>query len=149
MSTNHVLRRLSAGFAVLLLSCLLSPARAESFGDYEIHYGTLTTDFLTPAVAQKYGVQRSTSTAMLTVTVLKRGQNNATVPVDARIDANITNEYGQYRRLNMRRVQDGDAIYYLDTFHISPPENYRFQLSVQPAGSKDVHRISFNRLFDR
>ncbi|MEW5792238.1 MAG: DUF4426 domain-containing protein [Pseudomonadota bacterium] len=144
----RIFRRLTLLFTATMLATLGAPlAQAETFGDYEIHYGTLTTDFLSPQVARQYGVSRSANTAMLSVAVLKREKNGTTRHVNADIQGTATNQYGQLRKLSLRRVQEGNAIYYIDTFHITPPERYTFELQVKPAGSNDQHRISVDRLF--
>jgi len=136
----------------LLSYCLVSalmfstPAiaqQAQVFGEYTVHYNALNTSQLTPQVAQTYGIQRSSSRAMLNITVLHNDQ-----PVNAAVTAGGKNLTGQLREIDMRRVEEGgDAIYYIGEFRVNNLETFDFTVNVSPEGSGENFEVRFRQQF--
>ena len=62
-------------FCVLVALSLVSVnAWAEQmavFGDWEVHYSLIPTEFLTPEIASKYQVIRGSDRALLNISVVK------------------------------------------------------------------------------
>src|SRR5262249_36980395 len=86
----------------------------KDFGNYEVHFNAVRTDTLTPEVARSYGIQRSANRVMLNVTVLhKEAEHAPRKPVDADVKVDVYNLNGQLKNLELRRVSEGDAIYYI------------------------------------
>jgi hypothetical protein len=136
--------------AVLLSAGLLTvgPAAADSAldtGNYVIHYNTLSTDLLQPDIAKVYGIQRSKNRAMLNVTVVRKGEGTGeTVP--AEVTASATNLNGQLRKIDLRKVTDQNAIYYIGEFPVSDGETLDFSVSVKPEGG-DQRIVEFRKEF--
>lgn len=101
---------------------------------YTIHHNALTTDGLTPGVAQAYNIQRSKNRGMLTVSVLKNQKDATGIPVQALIKVRATNLNSQLREITMHEVNEGGAIYYIGDFRISNEETLNFHLEITPAG---------------
>lgn len=119
--------------------------QAEVFGDYEVHYNTLNTNMLTPEIASAYGIQRSGTQAMLNITVLDRETREA---VEASIDVTATNLTGQRRDIELRRVSDRGAIYYIGQFRIHDEETLNFDVQVRPAGADlEPYELTFRQKF--
>lgn len=132
-----------------------SPARpaqevSESFhdfGNYEIHFNALRTDALTADIARSYGIQRSTNRVMLNVAVLHKEADQASrKPVEANVQVDAYNLNGQLKNLEMRRVAEGEAIYYIGEVSISGVEILVFDISVTPPGEAPL-KVKLKREF--
>lgn len=141
-------------FAVLPLLLFLftiAPVQAQEtakqFGDYVLHFNAVNTDFLTPEIARNYGIQRSKNRVLLTVSVLKGEIGIAGQPVAADISAHATNLSDQTKRLNMKEVKDGNAIYYIDTFSVTNEETVDMHISAKPKNGGPQMDVKFRRQF--
>jgi len=118
------------------------------FGNYAVHYNALRTDSLSADVARSYGIQRSSNRVMLTVTILKKeGAQAAGKPVDGAVDVSAYNLNGQMKGIEMRRVSEGDAIYYLGEVSISGAEILVFDISATPTGEGMPLKVKLQREF--
>jgi hypothetical protein len=147
------------GLAIGLAGCNNSeqstppPAQSSSetfqdFGNYELHFNALRTDSLSADVARAYGIQRSTNRVMLNVTVLRKEADHAPrKPVDGEVQVDAYNLNGQLKNLSMRRLSEGDAIYYIGEVNISGSEILVFDISVVPAGESTPLKVKFKREF--
>jgi hypothetical protein len=120
----------------------------RDFGNYEVHYNAVRTDALTAEVARAYGIQRSTNRVMLNVTVLhKEADRSPRKPVDAEVKADAYNLNGQLKNLELRRVSEGEAIYYIGEVSISGAEILVFDIAVKPPGAQAPLTVKFKREF--
>ena len=87
-----------------------------------MHYNAVRTDSLTPEIARNYGIQRSTNRVMLNL-----------------------NE--QLKDLELRRVSEGEAIYYIGELSISGTEILVFDITVTPSGTQAPLSVKFTREF--
>jgi PKD repeat protein len=145
------------GCALLASGCDYSPqhrvATAQpsdesfrDFGAYEVHYNAVRTDGLTAEVARNYGIQRSTNRVMLNVTVLhKEGATRKPVAADVKVEARNMNE--QLKNLELRRVSEGEAIYYIGEVSISGTEILVFDITLTPTGTQAPLSVKFTREF--
>ena len=148
-----------AGFAMLAAACgnNTQPAGQQAqesaptfqdFGNYEVHFNALRTDGLTAEVARTYGIQRSTNRVMLNVTILhEQGEHQPRKPVDGTVQVDAYNLNGQLKSLEMRRVAEGDAIYYIGELSISGTEILVFDITVTPTGETAPLKMKFQREF--
>lgn len=119
---------------IMLLLALPFAAQAERskrFPGYEVHYNVVRSDFLTPAVAKSYGINRSKTRGLLTVSVLKL-DGKGSVAVASALTATAVNLNAQLSAIDMREVREGKAIYYIGEFRISPPETLKFTINARP-----------------
>ena len=117
-------------------------------GDYEVHFNALRTDTLTQDVARAYGIQRSTNRVMLNVTILhKQAPNTPRKPVEGEVKVDAYNLNGQLKNLEMRRVSEGEAIYYIGEVSISGSEILVFDIAVTPSGETTPIAVKFKREF--
>ena len=124
-------------FLIVMLLSLPFAAKAERlkrFPGYEVHYNVVRTDFLTPAVAASYGITRSKTRGLLTVSVLKQN-GKGSVAVASALAATAVNLNSQLHNIDMREVREGKAVYYIGEFRISPPETLKFTVSARPQPS--------------
>ena len=122
--------------------------QAQDFGDYVVHYNALNTNFIPPQVAQGYGIKRSSSRALLNLTVLKKVMDNPGTPVSAQVTASGTNLTGQRREIETRELKESEgAIYYIGEFSIHNLETYNFNIEVKVEGEDTPLVVKFRQQF--
>lgn len=123
--------------------------QSREFNDYVVHYNALRTDLLPPQVAQGYGIQRSSSRALVNITVMKKGETGEDVDaVPAQIEVNAKNLTGQRRDVELREIRDGDgAIYYVGELPVHNLETYQFKLQILPEGETEPLLVDFRQQF--
>lgn len=140
-------------WAAVLFLVAGEPVAAQQFediGTHRVHYSTLNTALLPPAVASAYGIQRSGSRALLNIAVLQKASSSAALdePVRAAVSARAVNLSGQQRSIVLEEIVDDSAVYYIGTFRISNEETLLFTVDVRPAGDdSSVHSFEFQQQF--
>ncbi|MDM8567290.1 DUF4426 domain-containing protein [Candidatus Halobeggiatoa sp. HSG11] len=138
----------------LILATLLSSTayasddkQIETDDGYIIHYNAFITDFLTAEVARSYNIQRSKKRAMLNVSVRKIGKDKVaqTEAATATVIVKASNLIGQEKNIEIRQIDEKDAIYYIADFTIANQEKIKFELQVTP-GDK-TQEIKFEQQF--
>lgn len=159
MKTRTWILSIVCASSALLTGCDSPPPQAtaaaqpadatfQEFGDYEVHFNALRTDTLTPEIARSYGIQRSANRVMLNVTVLHKEADHAPrTPVEGEVLVDAYNLNGQLKNLEMRRVSEGEAIYYIGEVSISGAEILVFDISVTPSGASTPLNVKFKRQF--
>jgi hypothetical protein len=126
----------------------LQAERSQDFGDFVVHYNALNTNLIPPEVARGYGIRRSSSRALLNVTVLKKVMNNPGTPVKARVKAEGTNLIGQRSTIEIREILDPEgAVYYIGEFTVHNMETFRFDVEVLPNGESEPLLVKFKQQF--
>ena len=123
------------------------PADAShmDIGEHTVHFSALATDQLSPEIARAYGITRSPDRAMLTVSIIRNADGDS-VPAD--VSVRTVNLTGQLKNLkDPRRIDEGEAIYYIGETPIKPPETLVFDLSVKPEGRSQPAELRFKREF--
>jgi len=120
---------------------------SKDFGDYVVHFNAISTDHLRPEVARTYNIARSKNRAMLNVSIIKKvaGTTGQSVSADVAVTAN--NLTGQVKNLKVRKIQEGDAVYYIGDVPIANAETLIFGVNVQPEGGTDNYAVRFSRQF--
>lgn len=148
MKKALVLLSLIFGFMAWLPTALAQQSR--EFNAYVVHYNALRTDLLPPQVAQGYGIRRSSSRALVNITVVKKEDDGIyrETAVPALLEVNATNLTGQRRELEMREIRDGEgAIYYIGELPIHNLETYRFKAEILPEGETEPLLVEFRQQF--
>jgi len=85
---------------------------------------------------------------MLNVTILRKQADHAPrTPVEAEVQVDAYNLNGQLKNLQMRRVSEGEAVYYIGEVSISGNEILVFDISAMPAGETTPLTVKFKREF--
>ncbi len=122
--------------------------QSETFGKYAIHYNVINADLLPAQVAKGYGIQRSSSRALINITVLDTSQGESGTPLHASVATSIINLTGQRRDVEMREIVDPDnAIYYIGELPIHNMETYNFTVTVQVKGEPKPFELKFRQQF--
>jgi len=103
---------------LLTLSDTSEAQQSQDFGDYVVHYNALNTNFIPPQVAKGYGIHRSSSRALLNITVLKKVMDTPGTAVKANVTASGTNLTGQRREIDIREIKEAEGAIYR---YINPP----------------------------
>lgn len=117
--------------SITLLILFQSISHAESskmVGDYIVHYNAISTESLPPSVARVYGITRSKNRGLLNISVIKKG--GGFQGVEAKIDVSATNLTGQLRNINLRKIKEEDAVYYISEFSVADMETLDFSINV-------------------
>jgi hypothetical protein len=122
-------------------------ANSQTFGNLELHYNALRTDELTPEVARAYGIERSANRVLLNVSMLEKGADGRTTPVDGKVTARARNLNGQLKSLEMRRVQEGTSVYFIGEVGISGDEILVFDIDASPGDGSGQRSVQFKREF--
>lgn len=125
-------------------SALAHAESSKEAGDYVIHYNVLSTESIPARVAQSYGIKRSKSRGFLNVSVLKKGAGFE--GVEAKVSATAVNLSQQLRQLDIRKVTEKNAIYYISDFSVSDQETLSFKINVTTADNKTTE-ISLKQQF--
>jgi len=123
------------------------PAEATSadIGNHVVHFSAQTTDQLPREVARAYQIQRSPERAMLNVSVIRKSDN---APVSADVTVKTRNLTQQLKSVEMRQINEQDAIYYIGETKIANRETLIFEITVRPEGEeKPAEVIRFQRQF--
>ena len=150
LTTQSVAARPGARLLLLcqlaLVTLLLAPAahaESQTFGDYTVHYIAVNSTFISPEIAQQYGIERNRRGAFLNIAVLKNNADGSTTPVIAAVSGGKQNLLQQSGDIEFQEVREGDAIYYLGQFEFSNAELLRFNVQVQPEQQGPSHTIEW------
>ena len=143
-----------------MLSCLLLAFLSVAYAGelkiaiddntaYRIHYNAFESDMLSPETALSYGITRSKNRMVLTVSVRKGGKDAMleTKAVEAKVIAEARNLTAQIKTLKMKKVTEGDAIYYVSNFKVDNEETLQFIILVEPEMQGREHEIKFKQQF--
>ena len=119
-------------------------ATSANIGDHVVHFSAQTTDQLPPEVARAYNIVRSKNRAMLTVSVL-RESDNVSVPAD--VSVKTVNLTGQLKNVEMRQIEEQEAVYYIGEFPVHNLETYRFEIIVAIQGEPEPLMVRFKQQF--
>lgn len=138
--------------AIVATLCLLAASSshaqsAQEFADHVVHYNAMNASMLTPAVAQQYNIQRSSSRGLINITVLEKVMDMPNRPVHAVVNVTARNLTGQLRTLDMQEVEEQGAIYYLGQLRVRDEETFDFHVEVTPDGSTTPLVLEFRQKF--
>lgn len=115
-------------------------------GDWVVHFNAQTTDQLTPEIAGAYDITRSRNRPMMTLSVLRKSDNE---PVRADISMRAVNLTGQAKSFTIQEITEQDAIYYVgfSSTSVANQETLRFEIEVTPDGATESSEVVFSRQF--
>ena len=119
----------------------------QDFGDFELHYNAVRTDLLTPDVARAYGIERSANRVLLNVSLLRKSADGRSTPVDGTVTASARNLNGQLKNLQVRRITEGQSIYFIGEVGISGNEILVFDIDASPTDQAGPFSVQFKREF--
>jgi hypothetical protein len=133
----------------LTLAGLANPALADEkhvrFGNYEVHYNVFPSTFLTPEVAAANDLNRSRGIGIVNIAIMDRGDDGSLTTVPGQVEGRALNEIQQPTFLAFRRIQEGDAVYFIAEYQYSEGELMTFQITARPSGHDQDLPIRFSQ----
>jgi hypothetical protein len=122
------------------------PAEATSIdiGDHQVHFNAQLTGQLPPEIARLYDIVRSNNRAMLNVSVIDEATRTS---VPAAVSVKTVNLTGQLKTVNMRRIDEQEAIYYIGETPVANRETLIFDITVTPDDATTPSEVRFKRQF--
>ena len=124
----------------LVMSTGAHAEQKKTLGEWDIHYIVVNTPFLTPEVASRYGIVRSKYNALVNISVLD-SKSKAAQRVS--VSGSARNLLGNTKTLTFKKVEDGDAIYYLAVVSFRDQETFQFTVDVQKVN--DTQTLTFKQ----
>jgi len=143
-----MMKRLSYfAVVVLMLACgSLMAQQSRDFGKYTVHYNVLNSDLIPAQVAQGYGIKRSSSRALVNITVMDMSAGEPGQAVQAEITTQAINLSGQRRDVAMREISEPEGgWYYIGEFPIHNMENYNFKVTIKLADEAKPFDLEFRQ----
>ena len=84
---------------------------------------------------------------LLNVSLLRKSADGRTTPVDGKVSATAHNLNGQVKDLEMRRVTEGESVYFIGEVGISGNEILVFDIEATPADQTESLTVQFKREF--
>jgi len=120
---------------------------STSGGGYTIHHNALKSDFLSPAIAKAYNIQRSKYRGLLNISVIRNQPGTTGTPVKAQIKVKAANLNAIPKEISLQQVVEDQAIYYIDDFPVVNREIVNFNLEVIPEGKTRPISARFSQQF--
>ena len=120
---------------------------AKDFGNYTVHFSAMSTDLLEPEIARTYNIVRSKNRAMLNISIIRKVADTTGQSVTADIQIAANNLTGQVKNMVLRKIQEGDAIYYIGDVQVANAETLVFDLYIKPEDSATSYPVRFSRQF--
>lgn len=136
-----------ASLVLALTSTTLFAENSTKVGGYTIHHNAITTDMLTPEVANTYHIRRSSNRGMLNVSIVRDIPDTTGQPVRAWVSVKAQNLRGQIRYIPMREIREENAIYYIGHFLVEHKENINFEIKVTPDGQRSPYIVRMDHQF--
>lgn len=131
--------------ALLLLCCAgLAQATSKNFGDYTVTWSVLPSTFLTPEVAKENNLQRSKGIGIVNVAIMKSNEDGTQSPVSGQVEGKVSNDIQQVRFLAFRRIQEGDAVYFIAEYQYGSSELLTFNVTARPSGHTEELPVRFS-----
>lgn len=118
-------------------------AHSQDFGAYTLQSSTVNSQNLAEEAAQRYGIQRGPSTAVLNVTVLHGGEQGASRTVPARVQVQVVDMAGVSNPVQMREIRAGGRVSYMGTYTILPRQVFDFTITALPQGGSEPLTMSY------
>ncbi len=131
--------------ALLLLFCAgLAQAASKNFGEYTVTWSVLPSTFLTPDVAKENNLQRSKGIGIVNVAIMKSNEDGTLSPVTGQVEGKVSNDIQQVRFLAFRRIQEGDAVYFIAEYQYASSELLTFNVTARPSGHPQELPVRFS-----
>ena len=131
---------------LFLLFCI--PAFAQNSttaGQYQINYIAYNSTFLEREVAKLYKITRAKNMAVINISVQDSKNEGKGVP--AVVTGTSTNILHQIRNLTFRKVDSGDAIYYISDYRFDQGDVLTFKLDVTGPGAQRPTPVEWQQKF--
>ncbi len=139
--------RITLACLALLFSISVLAEQKVSQGDYELHYNTFPSTFLSKEIANAYQIVRSKNRGIISISLLDTSKIPA-MAVEGDIEISAKNLLNQTKEVKLIKITEkNQAVYYLGTFALNNQEDVNFSLTAIPTGSEERIAAKFSREF--
>lgn len=128
----------------LMLFTGLSHAGSKDFGEYIVQWSVFPSTFLTPEIAKTNGLNRSRGIGVVNIAIMTENDNGGMSTVSGQVEGKALNDIQQPKFLAFRRIQEGDAVYFIAEYQYANAELMTFQITARPTGSRGDLPIRFS-----
>jgi len=133
--------------SLLSLTFMAAAEQKTTQGDFELHYNTFPSTFLSKEIANTYQITRSKNRGIVSLSVLDKTQSPS-IALEAEITIVVKNLLDQNKDVKLIKItEENQAVYYLGTFALNNQEDVHFSINATPKGSEEVISVKFAREF--
>ncbi|MEH6557808.1 MAG: DUF4426 domain-containing protein [Oceanicoccus sp.] len=114
------------------------------FGDYDVHYNVLNSTFISPEVAQAYGIVRGKNRALINVAIRQRLDKGATKAKRAMVNGS-SSDLIHSAALEFDEIVEQEAIYYIAELRFNNKELRTFTINIQPDPNIAPYTLKFSK----
>jgi hypothetical protein len=134
-----------SAFALMLMCCAaLAQADSKNFGEYTVSWSVLPSTFLTSEIAKENNLQRSKSIGIVNVAIMQTNADGTLSPIAGQVEGRVTNDIQQVRFLAFRRIQEGNAVYFIAEYQYGTAELLTFNVTARPTGHNQELPVRFS-----
>lgn len=138
---NHWLALLSLACAAFFTGH--SQAGSKDFGDIQVHWSVFPSTFLAPEIASENNLNRSRSIGVVNISIMRETEDGGLEPVSGQVEGKVLNDVQQVKFLGFRRIQEGNAVYFIAEYQYGNAELMTFEITARPTGSNQDLPIRF------
>lgn len=142
MITRSITQLLTLALGLLMLT--QAQAGQKDFGEYQVHWSVFPSTFLAPEVAQANNLQRSQSIGVINISIMTEGEHGQLRPVGGQVEGQVANDIQQVTFLAFRRIQEGDAVYFIAQYQYRSGELMTFNVKARPSGHNQDLQVRFS-----
>ncbi|MFL0800232.1 MAG: DUF4426 domain-containing protein [Agarilytica sp.] len=149
------MRHILIGTFILAFYCFSSPAFSQvsaqaakpydtttEFAEYTVKHVVFNSTFVLPEIAKIYKLKRSKYESLLNISIYKKGEVGS---IPATISGTVKNLMQQQKVLDIKQIEEQNAVYYLSPVRVANEELLHFELNVRPKGSKQDLTVKFSQ----
>lgn len=139
----HRLFVMAAASLFLAFTSLQALAGSEDFGDYQVHWSVFPSTFLTPETAKANNLQRSKGIGVVNISIMQEDANGILTTASGQVEGKVSNDIQQVKFLAFRRIQEGDAVYFIAQYQYSSGELMTFNVTARATGHRQDLPVRF------
>jgi len=124
------MRQCAALLVAIVTAAAATAEQFHAFGDVEVHYSVVNTQFLDRDITDHYGIERGRDRAIINVAVLDRDGK----PLLATVSGATLNLLNQTEPLSFRTIDEPPSVYFIAPFRYTDGDVLRFRLEVEMPG---------------
>ena len=127
-----------------LLFSLAGHAQTKSFGDYDIHYSVLNSTFISPQVAQSYGITRGKDRALINIAI-RKNLAGGTSKAQRALVTGSSSDLIHSTVLDFKEISEQDAVYYIAELKFFDKEMRTYTIKFQPDPNVAAYTLKFSK----
>ncbi|WP_407657966.1 DUF4426 domain-containing protein [Marinobacter orientalis] len=120
-----------------------SHAGSKDFGEFQVHWSVFPSTFLPPEVARENNLNRSKSIGIVNISIMQETEDGGLEPVSGQVEGKALNDVQQPTFLAFRRIQEGDAVYFIAEYQYSSGNMMTFEITARPTGANQDLPVRF------